>query len=125
MSDATPIDPDWAVWLVQQPRYYTKVAMPDGPDGCWMWTSQVNSKHYPRIVTLGRNWPAHRIMLVAKRGRDLDPGYWTDHICKVKGCVNPDHLRAVTNYVNNWAKGPTLDPPPMPEEMAERLRRFK
>lgn len=69
--------------------------------GCWLWSGWVNKKGY------GRSWSsAHRKAVMvhrltwAKVNGELPVGMVLDHSCRVRSCVNPDHLRLVTNREN-------------------------
>lgn len=42
---------------------------------------------------------AHRKVYLALVG-PIPPNYQIDHLCRVKACVNPAHLEAVTQQVN-------------------------
>ena len=42
---------------------------------------------------------AHRVMWERRRG-PIPPGMYLDHTCRTRPCINPDHLRVVTPYVN-------------------------
>src|SRR3989304_3366357 len=75
--------------------------------GCWLWTGSVNGNGYGRIsVSPGhRTVLAHRAVFVSSGGMFL-PGRWIlDHLCRVKCCVNPAHLRPVTDRENILAPG--------------------
>lgn len=67
--------------------------------GCWLWTGPMFWNGYGHIsaATFGTTL-AHRAFYEAHRGpiteRDLD------HLCRVRGCVNPDHLEPVTHSEN-------------------------
>lgn len=68
---------------------------PEPNSGCWLWTGHITSGGYGR---LGRT-PAHRVTYSALKGA-IPPGLDLDHLCRVRSCVNPDHLEAVTRQVN-------------------------
>lgn len=81
-------------------RFWKKVA-PCPMSGCWLWFGkwlQVNgygiSGLPPRRQVL-----AHRRSYLALVG-DVPPGLELDHLCRVRCCVNPAHLEAVTHRVN-------------------------
>lgn len=47
-----------------------------------------------------RGTTAHRALYEALRG-PVPPGLELDHLCRVRSCVNPDHLEPVTQQENN------------------------
>jgi len=67
--------------------------------GCWVWTGSLQGGGYARIMTDGRMQPAHRVAYELKHG-PIPDGLEMDHLCRVRCCVNPDHLEAVTTSVN-------------------------
>jgi hypothetical protein len=83
-------------------------------DGCWLWhgTTQSNGYGYTRWRLRNGEWGnarVHRLMYEDAVG-DIPDGYEIDHICKVRNCVNPTHLRAVThaeNLLTRNHRGPT------------------
>lgn len=80
------------------------------PDaGCWIWTGAIDNSGYARISVDYKNRQAHRVSFELAKGKIPD-GLQIDHLCKVKACVNPNHLEAVTQQENlsrcdNHAKG--------------------
>ena len=77
-------------------RFWAKVAK---TETCWNWTAATNQYGYGVFRGDGRNWLAHRFSFENKRGQ-VPPGLQVDHRCHNIKCVNPDHLRAVTNKQN-------------------------
>ncbi len=77
----------------------------DPNSGCWLWTGYINNHGYGQI---GRNTKAYRESYILARGAIPD-GLQIDHLCRVRSCVNPDHLEAVTQHENirrgTWAEG--------------------
>lgn len=74
-------------------------------DSCWIWRGRLNDSGYGVVDANRRVWRAHRLSLVAA-GRDIPPGKMVDHTCRVRACVNPNHLRVVdarTNTIENSA----------------------
>lgn len=73
------------------------------PDGCWIRTKSVKSNGYThvsrRVDGERRYYLAHRVMLVATTGVDLS-GLTVDHVCEVRACCNPEHLRASEHHKN-------------------------
>lgn len=67
--------------------------------GCWIWQLYVARDGYGRIRFEGRGQRAHRVSYVAFRQQPPD-GLDLDHLCRVRACVNPDHLEPVTHQEN-------------------------
>lgn len=65
---------------------------------CWLWTASTR-KGYGGFRAFGRIVQSHRFAYEHFRG-PIPPGLTVDHLCRVKRCVNPDHLEVVTNRVN-------------------------
>lgn len=70
---------------------------------CWLWTAALAPSGYG-AVGLGRRsdgiTTAHRAVYQEAVG-PIPPGLHIDHTCRVRRCVNPDHLEAVTQAENN------------------------
>lgn len=66
-----------------------------GPGGCWLWTAQLDKGGYGKVKLDGRPWMAHRAAYTLLVG-PIPAGLTLDHLCRVRNCVNPDHLEPVT-----------------------------
>jgi hypothetical protein len=68
---------------------------------CWLWTGHIakGSKGYARLGWLGRQQLAHRVAYELVIG-PIPEGLTLDHLCRVRHCVNPRHLAAITNREN-------------------------
>ncbi len=65
---------------------------------CWDWQgSKING--YGDINFEGKRWKAHRLVWILLVG-EIPIGLVLDHVCRNKGCVNPDHLEPVTDREN-------------------------
>ena len=53
------------------------------------------------------NIVTHRLVYMIMRG-DIPDGLDLDHLCRVRSCVNPDHLEPVSRY-ENLRRGGVLD----------------
>lgn len=68
--------------------------------GCWLWLGCINESGYGQCASLTqRSAKAHRASWETNRG-PIPEGMFLDHICRVRSCVNPDHLRIVTPKIN-------------------------
>lgn len=66
--------------------------------GCWLWQGHLDKNGY------GSFWQktghrAHRWSYEYYKEK-IPQGLTIDHLCRVKNCVNPDHLEVVTNREN-------------------------
>ena len=69
---------------------------PEPNSGCWLWLGKINNQGYGWA---GKRGSAHRALYIALRG-PIPNGLILDHKCRVRCCVNPDHLEAVTDREN-------------------------
>jgi hypothetical protein len=77
-------------------RFWPKV---DKSGECWEWTGEVGRQGYGRFRLDGRRQYAHRVAYELVKGPIL-ADMMLDHFCHNLSCVNPDHLRPVTNKQN-------------------------
>lgn len=91
-------------------RFWTKVEKNGPPSDfrpdlgpCWIWTGGFVGSKPPygqfslsHTITLR----AHRFSFELVKG-NIPKGLVLDHLCRVSRCVNPSHLEAVTQRVNN------------------------
>jgi hypothetical protein len=68
--------------------------------GCWIWQKGLDEDGYGRAKLFSRGWRAHRLAWETYRG-PFPEGLVTDHLCRVRSCVNPAHLEPVTVQINN------------------------
>lgn len=73
--------------------------IPVPESGCWLWMGAGNGNGYGQFWHQGRMRPAHRIAYEYCVGI-VPSGLFIDHLCRVRCCVNPDHMEAVTNKEN-------------------------
>lgn len=89
------------------PRRFLAHVNKDGPlpdsrpdlGPCWLWTGAIQSEGYGMIRIDDRAVYAHRLSVEISRG-DVPIGMDVDHLCRNRGCVNPDHLEAVSHATN-------------------------
>lgn len=78
---------------------------PEPNTGCWLWTGYVCPEGYGRTTYHpGVLCGVHRGAWIQKNG-PVPEGPVLDHVCRVRSCCNPDHLRAVTTQENIFAAG--------------------
>lgn len=77
-------------------RFWDKVTF---AEGCWLWTGACNSNGYGNYFHRNSYWNAHRVAFNALVG-DIPAGLQIDHLCRVRCCVNPAHLEAVSPREN-------------------------
>lgn len=85
-------------------RFWKKVDKESGPTHpalgkCWMWTGAV-TRWRGAILYKGRVDTAHRVSVILD-GREIPHKMVVDHMCMVGLCVNPAHLRVVTQKINS------------------------
>jgi hypothetical protein len=68
-------------------------------NGCWLWQKTMGMDGYSRITIAGKIQSLHRVMYIHAKGK-IPAGLVIDHLCRVRHCINPDHLEAVTSGEN-------------------------
>lgn len=68
--------------------------IPEPNSGCWLWLGTVATNGYGKLWVDGKSVSAHVLSYRLYRGGS--GGKKLHHICKVKTCINPDHLLVVT-----------------------------
>ena len=67
--------------------------------GCWVWLGACTAGGYGTISINKKTFYAHRLFYEFYRA-PIPFGLQIDHLCRVRCCVNPDHLEIVTNREN-------------------------
>lgn len=76
--------------------------MPEPNSGCWIWLGYIRPDGYGEIQR-GRRGEgtalAHRISYELFKG-EIPAHLETGHLCRVRCCVNPDHLETVPRRIS-------------------------
>jgi hypothetical protein len=77
---------------------------------CWIWQLRLTLPNhrsdggYGKLRHKGREYLAHRFYYQQAKG-PVPEGLELDHLCRVRSCVNPDHLEPVTRLENMRRSG--------------------
>jgi len=64
-------------------------------EGCWEWDHSRLNNGYGKFGAGKKQYLAHRYAWELFRG-PIPEDMQIDHLCRNRGCVNPDHMRVVT-----------------------------
>jgi hypothetical protein len=67
---------------------------------CWLWLKTIGENGYGRARVLPRRWTVAHSKYYADKYGPVPAGLELDHLCRVRRCVNPDHLEPVTRSEN-------------------------
>lgn len=81
---------------VKYEKFYAKVEV---TGFCWHWRGSLNENGYGMSYLGGGRQLAHRRMYELLVG-PIPEGLTLDHLCRIRFCVNPDHLEPVTLLEN-------------------------
>lgn len=102
-------------------RFESKYQVDDS--GCWLWTAAVKSNGYGVFgigpASANHSYYAHRVAYVLYVG-EIPDGLHIDHLCRVKACVNPEHLEPVTNAENHARQVATVTHCPRNHEYTDQ-----
>lgn len=72
-------------------------------ESCWLWRGCIDSNGYGVFNRKRKLDRVHRYSYSTANG-PIPKGLHLDHLCRVRNCVNPAHLEAVTSK-ENWRRG--------------------
>lgn len=86
--------------MVNGARYKSLIRLGRNPDDCWTWIGSINKRTgYGKKQWHGKTWLAHRwvwmMLFGAPRSHEQ-----IDHICGNRQCVNPHHLKLLSQKDN-------------------------
>lgn len=73
--------------------------MPEPNSGCWLWMGKTSNGYGIIGLANRKRMAAHKFSWELVHGKVPD-NLVLDHLCRVRCCVNPDHLEPVTNKEN-------------------------
>lgn len=83
---------------------FWKYVEPEPNSGCWLWTGgRVGGRrggYGTFTIEDDRPMLAHRFAYARIARRSIPDGTVLDHLCRVRSCVNPDHLETVSDREN-------------------------
>ncbi len=87
-------------WNTKEENFWLKVERVDS--GCWLWRGCINAYGYG---VFGKPRPQRGTMLAHRFAYQhfvaaIPDGLTIDHLCRVRNCVNPEHLEPVPYSVN-------------------------
>lgn len=88
--------------IEEQKRFWSnvdKLYHEDGTESCWLWKGRTNTVGYGMFDYSGTTGFVHRISWFIA-GKTIPSGEVLDHECRTRSCVNPKHLRSMTQKKN-------------------------
>jgi hypothetical protein len=89
----------WRLGETAADRFWARVRKEEPPGSHWYHENKPSSNCYVRVMFNGVIQPAHRVAWELVNG-PIEEGLEIDHLCKVKTCINPEHLEPVSHAEN-------------------------
>lgn len=89
-------------------------------NGCWLWQGFIDADGYAQCSVNNKTTRVHRHHYELKHG-PIPKGMQLDHRCRVRSCVNPDHVEPVTGAINTQRKS---NAKLIPEQVLEIRARY-
>lgn len=89
--------------MTPEDRFWVKV---NKTEGCWLWTGAISQTGYGSFY-IGKVDGKYRWNGAHKFSYELANGptnLEVDHLCRIRTCVRPDHLEAVTTKENLYRR---------------------
>jgi len=77
-------------------RFWSKI---EKTDECWLWVAGMRPNGYGQFSVGYKKFYPHRLAYELANG-PIQEGHVIDHRCHVKACVNPEHLRSISQKQN-------------------------
>ena len=68
-------------------------------NGCWLWTGVVSRDGYAQAFVNKKGVALHR-EVYSRLVEEIPTGLEIDHLCRVRNCLNPEHMEPVTHAEN-------------------------
>lgn len=79
--------------------YFFQYAKPGGEDDCWLWIGNIDEDGYGHGMFARKRLRAHQLAYRLFVG-EIPPGVLILHLCSIRACCNPKHLRLGTAQEN-------------------------
>lgn len=86
----------WRQWT---PERILESIVADPQTGCWLWTGKISPNGYASVGGKLIHRTSYEFFIGS-----IAEGLCVDHLCRVRHCVNPDHMEVVT-YSENVKRG--------------------
>lgn len=80
-------------------RRFENKYIPEPNTGCWLWLMSLYPNGYGHTNQGRKTAYAHRVSYELA-GKIIPQGLVLDHKCRIRSCVNPEHLEPCTNREN-------------------------
>jgi hypothetical protein len=78
---------------------FLDVVHPEPNTGCYLWGGRLFPRGYGQFSVNGKSVSAHRWYYEYLNG-SVPEGFELDHICRIRCCANPEHLKVVNHREN-------------------------
>lgn len=91
-------------WDMSIAERLDRMSIPEPMSGCTVWLGTRNRDGYGMVEHEGKTQSAHRVAWVSQHG-PIPAGLEIDHRCKLRCCINTDHMRLATRRENTRNSG--------------------
>lgn len=99
----------WSIGKLLPRHLRRRVRIDDS--GCWPLSGVGDKDGYSHARGLdGKTWQAHRLVYTLLVG-PIPESMTLDHLCRVRPCVNPAHMRVVPHEINASRRPPEKPEP--------------